>query len=406
MQNETKKVAIINSVLDYGSTGTLARGLYEFGKTNGYDPFVFYGRGEKKSGNNIFRIESPLEVYIHKSLTLLTGNQGGYSVAATKRMVSMFEKENIRNFILLCIHGYYLNETILMKYLRNHSDKVVFVTSDEYAGVGKCCFNGGCIKYQTECSDCPQIRSYPKSLFFDKSGTIFKRKKEYYDGFDNICFVGPRTNIEVFRRSALIKNKTSMEIDWGIDLDRYKYSYNEKLYEKYNIPKNRIYILVVAKYSDSRKGVSQFFFPLAKKMEGSRFHFVNVGYDGRLGKDDIPSNVTLIDYISDQDELSELYSLCDYYLCTSIEETQPIACLISVACGTPVLCFNTSGLRSIGDGESAAIKYIDAMNIEAMAATLSGLNKKDDDIMNTCRAYAEKRFSRNMFNKKIYELIG
>lgn len=397
------KVAIINSVFDYGSTGSLARQLYEYGKSNGHDVYAFFGRGKKIEDKRIIRIEPKVEVYFHKVMSLLCGNQGYYSQIATLKLIKFLKQNNIDNVILLNLHGYYLNEPLLWKYLKSNSINVVYVTPDEYAGLGKCAFCIECTKYRTECKECPRVKVYPKSFFIDQSNRIFKMKKEAYDGYDNIIFMGPETNLEVFRQSALLKGKRLELLDWGIDLEIYKYRNTKEVYDRYSIPKDKVIVLTAAKYSNDRKGVKKYFFELAKRMEDSQYHFINVGYDGDLPENEIPKNMTTIPYVNEQIELSEIYSISDVYLLPSTTDTMPLSCLISFACETPVICFKTSGLINLDPDGVGVVSYVDDISVDGLYNALITYEKKSLEIMDKARNYAIERFSKETFNKKVYE---
>lgn len=399
------KVAIINSVFDYGSTGNLARQLYEYGKNKGYETFAFFGRGDTYADKHIIRIDSKAEVYLHKILTLITGYEGIYSNRATKSLIKKLEEEKINKIILLNIHGYYLNEYKLLGYLKKFDIRTVYLSPDEYPGLGKCCFNNGCNKYKTECYNCKQVKGYPKSLFFDRSREIFQKKKKCYDGFQNLVVAGPHTNIEKFKESELLKKIKLSKLDWGIDINQYRYSLNQQLYQKYNIPQDKILILTVAKYSMKRKGVADFFFPVARNLEGTSYHFINVGYDGKLSNAEIPTNMTLIPYINNQEELTEIYSICDAYLLASTSDTMPISCLIALACETPVYCFYTSGLKYIASKDSEVVNFVKIISVDALTDSVSKVTKKTIDIRKKCREYAIKRYSNDIFNATVYRLL-
>lgn len=399
------KVAIVNVVFGYSSSGSQTKHLYEYGKKNGYEAFAFYGRGDKVADDHVIRIDSKSEVYLHKILTLLTGYQGFFSNHATKKLLAKLKKENIRKVILLNIHGYYLNERKMLGYLKDNKVQTVYITPDEYAGLGKCCYSKDCEQYKTECRKCPLVRDYPKSWFFDRANTIFKRKKEVYEGFDTITFVGPKTNIAKFRESALIKDKPMTILSWGVDLELYKYEIDETLYEKYGIPRGKILILTAANYSNPRKGVKEYFFEIAKRLEGSEYHFINVAYDGTLKKDEIPKNMTTIKYLDDQSELSRLYAMSDLYLLASKADTMPISCLISFACETPVCCFYTSGLKYLAAKDSLAVKYCDDISVDAMEKVIRSTTRKDEATRRECRKLAVEEYSEEAFNKKVFDLF-
>lgn len=401
-----EKVAIINSVLDFSSTGSLTRQLYNYGIRNGYEPFVFYGRGQREKDNHLIRIDSQIEFYIHKGLSLLSGYQGAFSNLATSKLLSRMETEDIKRAIILNLHGYYINERRLLSYLKFNGINTAYVTPDEYAGLGKCCYNKGCEKYKTECQKCPQVKEYPKSLLFDRSNAIFRMKQEVYREFNTLTLVGPEANLIKFRRSALVKDKPMKRASWGIDLDLYKYEINDMVYTKYNIPRDKIIILTVATYSNHRKGVREYFFEVAQLLQNSNYHFINVGYDGDLEPNLIPSNMTTIGYIHDQKELAHIYAISDLYLLASSTDTMPLSCLIAFACETPVCCFYTSGLQYLAPKDSLAVKYSIEISVDALLKIVSKTQKKDNRTRNVCRQLAIDEYSIEAFNRKVYDVLG
>ena len=400
-----EKVAIINSVYEYGSTGALTKQLFEYGKANGYETFVFYGRGAKVADSHVVRIDLSIEWRVHKVLTLLTGYQGVFSNRATRKLINRLKKEKINKVILLNLHGYYLNEKKLLDFLKQNKITTAYVTPDEYAGLGKCCYCRDCEQYKTECVKCPYIGDYPRSLFFDRASAIFKRKKEAYDGFNTITLLGPETNLAKFRESALVSDKPMKRVSWGIDLGLYKYEIDETLYGKYGIPRDKVIVLTVANYSNLRKGVKTYFFELAKILQDSGYHFINVGYDGDLKAEDIPKNMTTIGYMSDQKELAHLYALSDLYLLASTADTMPISCLISFACETPVCCFYVSGMKFLADRNNPAVRFCDEVSLESLKKVVLSAKKKDVETRGACRRLAEDEYSDEAFCKKVYEVL-
>lgn len=400
-----KKVAIINSVLDFGSTGFLARNLFEYGKKAGYEAYVFYGRGIKNEDQHLIRIDYTVEVYLHKLLTLITGFQGFFSNHASNKLLKLLQSEKIDNVILLNLHGYYLNEKRILTYLKQNNINTAYVTPDEYAGLGKCCYSLDCLKFKNECNDCPQVNGYPKSLFFDRSNDIFKMKKAAYSNFNTLTLLGPESNLVKFRESALVKDKPLKRLSWGIDLNLYKYEIDESLFSKYKIPRDKILILTVAPYSNLRKGVKKYFFEAAKRLQNTNYHFINVGYDGNLAPEDMPTNMTTIGYLNDQKELSHIYAMSDLYVLASTTDTMPVSCLIAFGCETPVCCFYTSGLRYLAERESWAVRYCDDISLESLVDAIKTTSKKDNRTRQTCRQLAIDEYSADAFCRKVYEVF-
>ena len=243
----------------------------------------------------------------------------------------------------------------------------------------------------------------------DLTNFFVEKKKSHSNtivlNFDSLIFAGPEANLAKFRKSALIKDKPMKRVSWGIDLKTYRYYINERVFNRYKIPKNKVIILTAANYSNSRKGVKQYFFELARRFQNTNYHFINVGYDGDLKQSEIPNNMTLIEYVDDQRLLAQIYSAADMYLLASTADTMPMSCLISFACGTPVCCFYTSGLKYLAPREHIAIRYSDEVSIDSLERIINSTEKKDDHVIAACRELAEKEYSVQAFNRKIYEAL-
>ena len=403
MNNSGLKIAVINVDFEDSSAGALARQLYYYGKDKGHVMYAFYGRGEKVKEDNVFCIDNTLEVIFHKVMTLLTGNQGYYSKHATKLLLEALNKSKIDVVILIQIHGYYINEPMLFEFLKENKIKTIYITSDEYAGLGKCCYHNDCDKYKFECKACNYISDYPQSLFFDKSNRIWKMKRNAYDGMD-IVFIGPKTNIEVFKNSSLLKNRKLVEADWGINIDKYKFCEYDDLYEKYNIPRNKKYILTVAPFSQERKGVKRYFLEVAKKMS-EEFHFINVGFDIDKKSIELPNNFTAIPFIKDQSELVKFYSLSDLYVLASVQDTQPLSLLFALSCGTPVCCFYVSGLKYLNPNDNEIIKYSKDITVEGLSNIIMNINKKNSRVSKKCRDYIIEKYSDKLFSERVFNEI-
>ena len=386
-----------------GSTGQLADELYKRAGSYNYEPFLFYGIGNENGNPNIIKIETQIERGFHKLGSMVFGNQGYYSSQATKKVIRTLEEKGIHKVILMNLHGYYINEPMLLNYLREKEIQTVYVTCDEYAGLGKCPYSYDCENYKTGCGNCPRLREYPESFFFDRTKQIVQMKRRGYEN-PNIVFAGPRVNVEKFKESYLLKDKHLEELDWGIDLSLYNPKCNTDVLKQYGIPEDKILVLSVASFIDPRKGIKDFFFPATRLLDKSKYHFINVGFNGDEQElQDIP-NKTIIPYLSDQSQLQELYAKADLFVVPSTYDTQPITALISFACGTPVCCFKTSGLQYIGPDDSETVLFADRISAEALAEAISKAKKKTEKLSKLCRDYAEERYSIEKFCHSVFNL--
>ena len=139
---------------------------------------------------------------------------------------------------------------------------------------------------------------------------------------------------------------------------------------------------------------------MARKFEGdSRFSFVHVGFDLPKGTVDLPSNYIPIGFLKDQEKLAQYYSLGDLFVFPSVLDTMPNACLEALASGTPLLCFNISGMPFIADNTVAT--FVAPRDVNAMADVVRHTNKKTQEIINACRNYALRRYDNQLYFERL-----
>lgn len=391
------KIAIINTC-DWGSTGKIAKGLQAYLKRNGMGALFCYGRGTKRDDKDCFRFCSVLEVFLHYAHTYLTGRLNGCSNAATKRLIAKLQEEQVKEVYLINLHGYILNEHLFLDYLANDDIHVVYIMADESAYLGNCTYRLGCEEYKNGCSECRNLHGLSKMIFPDTSQKAFSVKKAAYERIKHVTFVGPEFVIIGARTSPLMENKNLEIVDEAIDVEVNSPLDTTQLREKLGIKLNQIVIVCVAPFSYPRKGV-RYLVEAARKMEDNEnYIFVHVGYDIKDRKR-LPKNYIPIGYVNGQQELAHYYSLADLFVFPSIQDTMPNACLEALACGSPLLCFNISGMPYIAD--KSVMTLVEARNVIQMVEVIMGIQKKDETIIKTCRNYALKRFD----NRKYFEKL-
>lgn len=405
------RIAIINTVYSSSkSTGKLAYGLYDYLMSNGNnDVYFYYGREIAKNENlhsdsHIKRIGNNFDNYVHGAMSRLVGNQGQYSIQATKKLVQDLKDKNIDAIYLMNLHGYYINIPILFDYIKENSIKCIYVMYDEYAFTGKCCFSFECNKFMTTCKECKHLPEYPKSLFFDKSRHLFEMKRKAYESVQNIVFVGVPYTIRKARQSELLKNYKLVEMDEAINLRDIYYPRAERdkkaLLSNLGIPENKVIILTVCSYPNERKG-GKYYLECARKVQIDDFAFIHVGFNGDVSE--CPSNYFPINYVQDQNVLAQYYSVADLFVCTSLAETVADTCLESLACGTPILGFKAAGMPDCADNKHGT--FVEAKNSDELVRVVIDTKKKTDEIIQSCREYACSRYDYNEYFSKLSGLL-
>lgn len=387
-------IALINTVC-VGSTGKIITGLQNYLLSQGRDAVVCYGRGPKPISRKGYKFCTQIEVYIHYALERITGRMNCGSRWATYRLVHFLKKNKVKEVFLENLHGHYLNEEILLEYLSTSQTKVVYIIADETPYWGNCGYRKECRLNDTNnCVGCGRLKKWQRFLFGEVSYKNFLIKKKAYERM-NAVFVAPAFVVESASKTPLLKGKHFEIMDEAIDVIIQQPRDTFSLRRELGIRDNQVVILCIAPYSDKRKGV-KYFVEAARKFEhNNSFVFVQVGYNGN-DRESLPSNYIPIGYVSNQEELSYYYSLGDLFVFPSQADTMPNACLEALSCGTPLLCFNVSGMPYIGD--ESVMTLVRLNDVDQMASVIKKTKQKGQAQISMCRNYALKRYdNRNYF---------
>lgn len=388
--------AIINTC-DWGSTGKIARGLHIYLLNNGIDSIFCYGRGKRNSSKDCYRICGKLSLLLSFLIGRITGKTNFSFRYQTRKLISKLRQREVRNVFLINLQGYYLNNVAFWDYLINDKINVVYIMADEYAFGGNCDYVNGCRDKSGVCNNCVKQRYLQKIIFPNVPSQVYLDKHRAYSRMEHIVFVGPEFVVSRALMFNLLKNKETAIVDEAIDLKRFFPRNPLPLREKLGIQAEKIIIGCVAPFSYKRKGVSYLIDAARKLEDDNRFVFVQVGYDSK-DKSQLPHNYVAIDFVKDQDLLAVYYSMADLFVFPSVNDTMPNACLEALACGSPLLCFNISGMPYIAD--ATVMTLVEPRNVSQMVDVIRQTPKKTQDIIKKCRLYAEKRYdNQNYFGK-------
>ncbi len=334
------KILQINSVCGVGSTGRMATDLYRVLKDQGHECKIAYGRGTAPDGIDTIKIGSNPDNYLHVIETRLFDRHGFGSVNATGTFIKQVENYNPDVIHLHNIHGYYINIEILFRYLKSAGKPVVWTLHDCWSFTGHCAYFDyiGCDKWKTGCYACPQKKEYPASLFADSSKRNYEEKKELFTSVKNMTIVTPSNWLANLVKQSYLGKYPVKVIPNGIDLDIFQ-PIPGGFRDRYHLQNKKI-ILGVANIWNFRKGL-EFFLKLADKLDDS-YQIVLVGVTEKQKKE-LPPNVLGITRTDNVKQLAELYTAADVFVNPTLEDNFPSTNLEALACGTPVITFNTGG---------------------------------------------------------------
>lgn len=343
---QKRRVLTIN-LGNFGSTGTIAKNINSVAKNNGLETFFAYPEtslNKPKEENDII-ICSEFSNKFNKALAFFTGCIGCFSHLNTKLLLKKISKISPDIIHLHNIHNSYINHGMLFKYIKKHKIPVVWTLHDCWSFTGQCAYFtiAGCEKWKNGCSACTQINRYP-STFVDRTKKMYNLKKKWFQGVDNLTVVTPSQWLADLVKQSFLKEYPVKVINNGINLEVFKPTESD-FRKKYNCEEKFI-VLGVAFGWGERKGLDVFI-ELSKLLD-EKFQIVLVGTDANIDKQ-LPDNIISIHRTQNQKELAEIYSAADLFFNPTREENYPTVNMESIACGTPVLTFDTGGSGEIPD---------------------------------------------------------
>lgn len=357
------KVIQINSVYGYGSTGKIVKAIHQNNLENGIDSYVIYGRtsayGHQKRqaiiDNRVFYFNDLVGQDLHVLKALIFDKHGLYSVNNTKKILRKIDEIQPDIIHLHNIHGFYINYEMLFKYIRQHHIKVVWTLHDCWSFTGYCShyeFNG-CNEWKSGCKTCKFKNVYPYRIL-SNSANNYVRKMKSFD-YENIVFVTPSNWLKKQLSESFLKSHTCFVIHNNVDVTHFKYNLNNNLRSLYGIGDRKVLLGVASPFS-KQKGFDEFI--KLSKLVNDSYRIVLIGVNKKQQKN-LPSNVIGILRTDSQDELAQWYSLADYFLNLTLEDTYPTVNLEAMACGTPVITYRTGGSTEIVEGYGTVVDQYD-----------------------------------------------
>lgn len=337
------RVLLIDVNCKNSSTGKIVYDLYTAVNQSGNEAAVCYGRGEKINEPNIFKFGLDIETYIHALLTRITGFTGCFSPFSTFRLIRFIKKFKPDVVHIHELHAYFLNIKPLINYLKKNKIKTVMTLHCEFAYTGKCGHSVECEKWKTECDNCPHLRDYPSTMFFDHTKSMFRQKKRLFEDFEHLTIVTPSNWLAQRAKQSFLGAKDIRVVHNGIDTDIFSPQDPAELKIKHNIADDEKVVLALAPGLMSENKGGKYVLQLADIMKDKNVRFIMIGVDEEM---DPPSDkVVILHRIYDKKLLAQYYSLADVFVICSERENFPTTCLEAQCCGTPVCGFDVGGVR-------------------------------------------------------------
>lgn len=386
------KVLIINSVYGIGSTGKIVEDLLREYQKQGFDTYFAYGRNSKLTNDvekKAYRIGSKLSVYFHVVMSRLFDWHGLCSVYATKKLIKYIDRLKPNVIHLHNVHGYYLNYKILFEYLKKTDIKIIWTLHDTWAFTGHCAYFGNCLKWKEKCYKCEKKLSYPRSWGIDNSLKQYKLKKEAFTNVKNMILVTPSEWLKSLVKQSYLNEYDVIVINNGVNLENFTHI-DEYTFDKI-VDRSKKILLGVAMPFTERKGYSDFL-KLNEIIDRSQYQIVLVGLsDDQIAS--LPEGIVGIKRTNNQKQLAELYSAAHVFVNLTYEDTFSMVNIEALACGTPVICYNTGGaVEMLNDINGIIVRQGDVPGVAEALVFVEELRHNQSDYVYEVKIKYNDRF--------------
>jgi putative colanic acid biosynthesis glycosyltransferase len=397
------KILQINVVYKEKSTG---RTCYEVKKAlekYGHKCYVAYGRG-RYTDENIYRIGSDIEYYFHNIMARITGLQGYFSYFATIRLINYIKRISPDIIHLRNLHANYLNLPKLFRFLKEACIPVVLNLHDCWAFTGKCPHYTDiqCFKWKQQCFACPIVHKYPQSFFLDLTKKLYNDKKKWFKNLENLIIVGVSEWISDQAKMSFLSNRKILTIYNWIDRSVF-YPRKENVLRNYGIDANKYTILGVSTFWTEGSPRYDDFIKMSTLIQDD----MQIVLVGRSNVSNWPKNIRHIPFIGDINELAKLYSSADVYVHLSTEDTFGKVVAEAMACGVPVIVYNSTALPEIieeGCGYVLQKRDVEGVVAAIMEIRRNGkFNYSDSCVSNVAKNFDCEHNTRMLL--KLYESI-
>ncbi len=359
------KIAFINSVAGFGSTGRL---VYYLSKTEGVTSRIYYGRKKNMTDADVFRMTSFFGNVCHALATYTMDAHGFANKHETEKMLKDLREFNPDLVHLHNLHGYYLNVETLFRGLKELGVPVIWTFHDCWPMTGHCAHYDSlkCMKWQSGCENCPALSRYPVTWNGRHVRENYEKKKRIFTSLDDLTIVTPSQWLADQVKQSYLKDIDTRVIHNGIDLSVFRPTEND--FKKMFMIENKFLIMTAASVWTHEKGLHDLVQFSRMLRDDECLAIVGIRDDQ---KEMFPHSTITITRTNSQKEMAEMYTAADVLLNPTLEDTFPTVNMEALACGTPVITYNTGGSPEIRDEKTGIV---------VKKGSLSGLREALDQL--------------------------
>ena len=380
-----------NTTVNSGSTGRIAEDIGKLFMAEGHESVIAYGRGNRPSASKLIRVGSDLDTYMHGLKTMISDRHGFGSVRATKALVKKIDELKPDVIAMHNVHGYYLNIEVLFEYFSKANIPLVWTLHDCWSFTGHCTYfdDINCTKWYKGCSHCPKLRKYPASYLADNSTKNYFDKKQLFNSVSKLELVVPSRWLGGLVKQSFMSQWPVHHVPLGVELTTFK-PVISPLRTKLGLDGKKI-VMGCANIWDKRKGLDDLV--RLRDLLPKDHVVIAVGLNEKQA-DELPTGIVGVTRTESVEQLVEYYSMADVFVNPTYQDNFPVTNLESLACGTPIVTYNTGGSPEAIDVNTG--KVVPKGDLDAFAEAVKELTREGKvSIGVLCRERAEKHFNKN-----------
>ena len=228
---------------------------------------------------------------------------------------------------------------------------IVWTLMDMWPFTGGCSYTQECDRYHQGCGACPQLGSVNN---YDLSRRIWQRKSRSWENI-NLTIISPSQWLANCAKSSALFRELRVEvIPFGLDETVYKPIDKKAARSALNLPLDKKLILfgAISATQDKRKGFHLLQPALQQLAQSSLLpeaHVVIFGASKPENDVDMGFQSHYLGHLHDDVSLVLAYSAADVFVAPSLQEAFGQTASEAMACGTPVVAFDGTGLADIVD---------------------------------------------------------
>jgi glycosyltransferase involved in cell wall biosynthesis len=228
---------------------------------------------------------------------------------------------------------------------------VVWTLHDMWPFTGGCHYSGECTAYRHNCGSCPELDS---SSTWDLSRWVWQRKSTHWQKLDLTVVCPTRWMAERARASSLFADRPVRVIPLGIDTTVYRPIDAVTARHVLGLPLDKKLVLfgALGGAENERKGrdlLEAALSQVASTAIARDLQLVVFGSSSGTGETPLRAMTRHLGHLHDDVALALAYSAADVMIVPSREDNFPLTALEALACGTPVVGFDTTGLVDMVD---------------------------------------------------------